>query len=196
MKQVPASRAILLALVLALASVLVQFTSTDATPGDPPPSDFSPQEPTMDTPGTTFPESNQPPHFYVPLSNEWTEVNEHWSIRLAEVVKDNRCPDATRCEESGSAEVRVQLMQPDVEYDAAYFETLKVFGLNRYPMPDGEIKPTMLNPITISRTHAVTQEQIGFVLTLVDLRPYPKESPSNISGTPYVGLFRFEPLPQ
>lgn len=143
-----------------------------------------------------FPEPNQPPYFYAPLGADWVKLNDNWSIRLAEVLSDTRCPYGIgSCEESGKAIVKVQFMQPDVRYNSAYFETLEVFGLNRYPMPNGEIKSSMLLPMTINRTHPISNKQIGFKITLVDLRPYPeKHFTAELKSIKYIGLFHVEKL--
>jgi hypothetical protein len=143
-----------------------------------------------------FPEYNKPPYFYATLGSEWVKINDNWSIRLAEVLSDSRCPSGySSCETCGKATVKVQFMQPDVDYYAAYFETLEVFGLNRYPMPNGELKPTMLLPFTIDRIHAISKKQIGFKITLVDLLPYPdKKFVTDVKEVKYRGLFHVEEL--
>lgn len=143
-----------------------------------------------------FPEPDKAPYFYVSLGNEWVKINDNWSIRLAEALSDNRCPSgAGSCEVAGSAEVKVQFQQPDVDYYRAYFETLEVSGLNRFPMPDGAIKPPLLKSIIINRKDAITEKQIGFKITLVDLRPYPfKEFVRDIKKINYTGLFLIEEL--
>ena len=143
-----------------------------------------------------FPEQDKAPYFYVSMGNEWVKINANWSIRLAEVLSDSRCPSgAGSCEVAGIAEVKVQFQQPNVDYYLAYFEPMEVSGLNRYPMPDGAIKPTMLKPIIINRKDAITEKQIGFKITLVDLRPYPfKEFVRDIKKINYTGLFHIEEL--
>lgn len=142
-----------------------------------------------------FPEPNKPPYFYAEAGGDWVKINENWSIRLAEVISDDRCPFGVVCETSGKGMVKVQLRQPDVDYSAAYFKTLMVHGLNRYPMPNGELKPSMLEPVTIENIHVISQKQIGFTITLADLRPYPeKKFVENVKGIKYIGLFHVKEL--
>ncbi len=142
-----------------------------------------------------FPEPNKAPYFYVPLGKDWVKINDNWSIRLDEVISDTRCPLGVVCETCGEAKVKVQFMQPDVSYYKAYFETLEVYGLNRFPMPNGEIKPTMLKPITINRKHAVSNKEIGFKITFVDLRPYPdKQNSLDLKKINYTALFLVEAI--
>ena len=143
-----------------------------------------------------FPEPNKPPYFYVSKSDKWVKINDNWSIRIEEVLSDNRCPSGVgSCEESGIAEVKVQFQQPNVDYYSAYYETLLVRGLNRYPMPNGTLKPTLLVPITIDRKDAIIQKQIGFKITLVDLRPYPfQKFVTDVKKINYTGLFLIEKL--
>lgn len=137
-----------------------------------------------------FPEPNQPPYFYAESGGDWVKINGNWSIRLHEVLSDDRCPLGVKCETSGKGRVKVQFMQPDVDYSRAYFEELEVGGLNRWSMPDGDLKPSLFYPLRIERTDAVTSRDIGFTITLADLRPYPdKDLPSDIADTKYVGLF-------
>lgn len=137
-----------------------------------------------------FPEPNKPPYFYAPLGGDWIEINKNWSIRLEEVISDNRCPMGVVCETSGTAKVKVQFMQPDVDYSHAYFEELEVQGLNRYPTKDGEIKPELAKPLKINRIHGITNEDIGFTITLADLKPYPqKEFVTDLADKSYIGLF-------
>ena len=143
-----------------------------------------------------FPEPNKPPYFYVSKGDEWVKINDNWRIRIAEVLTDTRCPFGFgSCEVSGIAEVKVQFMQPNVDYYKAYYETLIVRGLNRYPMPDGALKPTLLEPLTIDKTDAITKKQIGFKITLVDLRPYPlNKFYTDLKNINYTGLFCIEDL--
>lgn len=144
-----------------------------------------------------FPEPNKPPYFYAEAGGDWVKINEHWSIRFVEVISDDRCPFGSVCETSGKGIVKVQLMQPDVDYYKAYFETLMVHGLNRYPMPNGELKPTMLVPVTIENIHIISKKQIGFKITLADLRPYPeKKFVEDVKRIQYRGLFHIEELNQ
>ncbi|MDO9184887.1 MAG: hypothetical protein Q7W13_02670 [Bacteroidia bacterium] len=143
-----------------------------------------------------FPESNSHPYFYTRLGGEWVKLNDNWSIRLTEIFSDSRCPSGGgACEVSGFAKVKIQLMQPNVDYYKAYFETLIVPGLNRYPMPDGSLKPTLLEPIIIDRKDAITNKQIGLKITLADLHPYPfMKFVSDVKKIKYTGLIHIEEL--
>ena len=62
-----------------------------------------------------FPEENGMTYFNIPMGNDWVAINSNWSIRLAEVLSDNRCPIGVTCATAGKAKVKVQFTQPNVD---------------------------------------------------------------------------------
>ncbi|HMQ02085.1 MAG TPA: hypothetical protein PKD79_03385 [Candidatus Doudnabacteria bacterium] len=135
-----------------------------------------------------FPEAGAPSLFRV--GSDWVEINRNWSIRLDEVISDERCPYLLTCETSGWAKINFQLQQSNVDYYQAYMETFEVSGLNRWPMPDGEIKEALLRPRTIEKKD-INNQSINFQLTVLDLRPYPvKQFFMEPSKLDYVALIK------
>lgn len=134
-----------------------------------------------------FPEPDKSPYYYVALNTNWIKVNKRWSVRMAEVLSDGRCPTMVVCEVAGRATVKIELQFTDGNETEKWFETLTVEGVNRFPMPDGALKPTLLKTAVVSPPNYKTQS--GIKITLCDLRPYPrKEFPRDIPAIPYKGL--------
>lgn len=145
-----------------------------------------------------FPEANKPPYFYVPVGGDWVEINKNWSIRLAEIISDTRCPIGTKCATAGPAKVKIQLMQSGADYHKAYFEELEVLGNNRFQVQNGKLRLDenlslrldLMKFVKVSGTNAVTREDIGFNIALADLKPYPRVgSVTDLADKSWLGLF-------
>ena len=135
-----------------------------------------------------FPEGNQSGYIVAPMGRTWVKINDDWSLRLDSVLGDGRCPKGVDCVTAGFATVKVQFQQPNVDEYKAYFEEMKVQGLNRFP-PTNELKSDLFEPIKISGSNQ-EGEDIGFTVALVDLIPYPVYQEDQTQQKNYVGLFK------
>jgi hypothetical protein len=111
----------------------------------------------MDNADGQNPQSN---YVYATLGNDWSKANDHWQIRLAEIISDDRCPETESCDSPGKAVVKVQLQEFNVDYSRAYFETLEVSGHNQ----------GQLQAVTIPRKDAITGQEVGIKIALADLQ--------------------------
>lgn len=134
-----------------------------------------------------FPEGKRPGYIVVPMGSAWVKVNDNWQIRLDSVLGDGRCPKGVTCVTAGIAIAKVQFRQPGVDYHKAYFEEMKVNGLNRYP-PTNELKPSLFLTVHIYGKSSVDGKEVSFDVALADLIPYPKQGEDGTKN--YVALFR------
>lgn len=134
-----------------------------------------------------FPEGKQPGYIVAPMGNAWVKVNDNWEVRLDSVLSDGRCPKGVTCVTAGIAIARVQFRQPGVDYHKAYFEEMKVNGLNRFP-PTNELKPSLFLPAHIYGKSAADSEDVSFDIALADLIPYPEQG--EVRTKNYVALFK------
>ena len=120
----------------------------------------------------------------IPVGHGWKKIDKNWNIGFREVLEDSRCPENVVCVVAGSAKVKIQLEQPNVSYNRAYYETLEI----------GASTENNLKPLAVKRTDAITGEQIGFIITLIELRPYPNTEKQIDKTKDYVGRFKIDPL--
>jgi hypothetical protein len=142
--------------------------------------------PPVETAGL-FPEGKQPGYIVAPLGSTWVKVNDNWQIRLDSVPGDGRCPKGITCATAGWAIASVQFRQPGIDYYKAYFEEMKVSGLNRFP-PTNELKPSLFLPVHIYGESGADNKDVSFYIALVDLIPYPIYGEDLAKN--YVGLFK------
>ncbi len=142
--------------------------------------------PPVETAGL-FPEGKHPGYIIAPLGSTWVKVNSTWEVRLDSVLGDGRCPKGVTCVTAGIAIARVQFRQPGVDYHKAYFEEMKVNGLNRFP-PTDELKPSLFLPVHIYGKSGADGKDVSFDIALADLIPYPKQGEERTKN--YVALFR------
>lgn len=151
------------------------------------PKHFAKFPPPVET-SSLFPEDKQPGYIVAPIGSAWVKVNDNWELRFDSVLCDDRCPGGiTACETPGVAIAKVQFRQPGVDYHKAYFEEMKVSGLNRFP-PTNELKSSLFMPVHIYGKSGADGKDVSFDIALADLIPYPKQGEERTTN--YVALFR------
>lgn len=136
-----------------------------------------------------FPEGYQTGYIVAPMGSSWVKVNQNWELRVDSVLSDSRCPERVVCETSGKAIVKVQFQQIGVDYTKAYFEEMRVEGLNRFP-PTGELKPNLFKPLKITGPVGDDRKDVSLNIALVDLIPHPELNDGGTLQKNYIALFK------
>ncbi|MEZ4180528.1 MAG: hypothetical protein R3B41_03410 [Candidatus Doudnabacteria bacterium] len=118
------------------------------------------------------------------VTSEWSAISPQVEARIKEIISDDRCPIGVTCESSGVAEVLVEFRKIDNQESGSIMEQLVVSGLNRSPMPSGDIKQNLVTPLQVS-----LDNDLNFTVLPLDLQPYP-DSPSFFDQSPELNQYQ------
>ncbi len=118
--------------------------------------------------------------------NSYTYIDDTTKIYFRDVISDTRCPKTSRCETNGYAEIKLQLIDDNVDFKQAYISNIKIQGLNTDK--DGNLYENY-----ITKQNEMPYKDL--LITAVNVEPYPERSVP-INKTDYKVLLRITPVKQ